>query len=33
MSKLGELMNEKFELENRLGNINEAIRELELEKY
>ena len=33
MSKLGELMNEKFELENRLGKINKAIRELELEKY
>ena len=33
MSKLGELMVEKFELENRLENINEAIRELELEKY
>lgn len=33
MSKLGELMVEKLELESRLENINEAIRELELEKY
>lgn len=33
MSKLGELMVEKFELESRLENINEAIRELELKKY
>lgn len=33
MSKLGELMVEKLELENRLEDINEVIRELELEKY
>lgn len=33
MSKLGELMVEKLELESRLSNIEEAIRELELEKY
>ena len=33
MSKLGELMAEKLELENRLHNIEETIRELELEKY
>lgn len=33
MSKLGELMNEKFELESRLDEVNEAIRGLELEKY
>jgi hypothetical protein len=33
MSKLGELMVEKLELESRLENINEAIRELELSKY
>ena len=33
MSKLGELMTEKLELESRLYDVNEAIRKLELEKY